>query len=41
MLYILLITDKRVIKNKQEISEGYYAVFEDPLKNTFGIWQDK
>src|ERR671922_465334 len=23
----------RVIKNKQEISEGYYAVLEDPQKN--------
>jgi uncharacterized protein len=31
----------RVIKNKQEISEGYYAVLEDPQKNTFGIWQNK
>src|SRR5918996_3275870 len=31
----------RVIKNKQEISEGYYAVLEDPQKNTFGIWQYK
>ena len=31
----------RVVKNKQEISEGYYAVLEDPQKNTFGIWQYK
>ena len=31
----------RVVKNKQEISEGYYAVMEDPQKNTFGIWQGK
>lgn len=31
----------RVIKNKQEISEGYYAVLEDPQKNTFGVWQEK
>jgi uncharacterized protein len=31
----------KVVKNKQEISEGYYAVLEDPQKNTFGIWQDK
>ena len=31
----------KVVKNKQEISEGYYAVMEDPQKNTFGIWQDK
>ena len=31
----------RVVKNKQEIDAGYYAVMEDPQKNTFGIWQDK
>ena len=31
----------RVVKNKQEISEGYYAVLEDPQKNTFGVWQEK
>jgi uncharacterized protein len=31
----------RVVKDKQEISEGYYAVLEDPQKNTIGIWQDK
>jgi predicted enzyme related to lactoylglutathione lyase len=31
----------KVVKNKQEINEGYYAVMEDPQKNTFGIWQDK
>ena len=31
----------RVIKNKQEISEGYYAVLEDSQKNTFGVWQEK
>jgi predicted enzyme related to lactoylglutathione lyase len=31
----------RVVKDKQEISEGYYAVLEDPQKNTFGIWQEK
>jgi predicted enzyme related to lactoylglutathione lyase len=30
-----------VVKNKQEISQGYYAVLEDPQKNTFGIWQNK
>jgi predicted enzyme related to lactoylglutathione lyase len=29
------------VKNKQEISEGYYAVLEDPQKNTFRIWQNK
>ena len=31
----------KVIKDKKEISEGYYAVLEDPQKNTFGIWQNK
>lgn len=31
----------RVVKDKQEISEGYYAVLEDPQKNSIGIWQDK
>lgn len=31
----------RVVKDKQEISEGYYAVLEDPQKNTVGIWQNK
>jgi predicted enzyme related to lactoylglutathione lyase len=29
------------VKNKQELSPGYYAVMEDPQQNTFGIWQDK
>jgi uncharacterized protein len=31
----------KVVKNKQEIDAGYYAVMEDTQKNTFGIWQDK
>jgi predicted enzyme related to lactoylglutathione lyase len=31
----------RVVKDKQEISEGYYAVLEDPQKNSIGIWQEK
>ncbi len=31
----------KVIKNKQEISPGYYAAIEEPQKNTFGIWQEK
>jgi predicted enzyme related to lactoylglutathione lyase len=31
----------RVVKDKQEISEGYYAVLEDPQRNTIGIWQSK
>lgn len=31
----------KVVKDKQEISEGYYAVLEDPQGNTFGVWQNK
>jgi uncharacterized protein len=31
----------RVVKDKQEISEGYYAVLEDPQRNSIGIWQNK
>lgn len=31
----------RVVKDTQELNEGYYAVLEDPQGNTFGIWQDK
>ena len=31
----------KVVKDKQEISEGYYAVLEAPQGNTFGVWQDK
>jgi uncharacterized protein len=31
----------KVVKNKQEIDAGYYAVMEDPQENTFGIWQEK
>lgn len=31
----------KAVKDKQEIDAGYYAVFEDPQKNTFGIWQEK
>jgi predicted enzyme related to lactoylglutathione lyase len=30
-----------IVKDKQEISERYYAVLEDPQRNTFGVWQDK
>jgi predicted enzyme related to lactoylglutathione lyase len=30
-----------VVKDKQEISEGYYAVLVDPQKNSIGIWQEK
>jgi uncharacterized protein len=31
----------RVVKDRQEISEGYYAVLEDPQRNTIGIWENK
>ena len=31
----------RVVKDRQEISEGYYAVLEDPQRNSIGIWQKK
>jgi predicted enzyme related to lactoylglutathione lyase len=31
----------RVVKDRQEISERYYVVLEDPKKNTIGIWQNK
>jgi predicted enzyme related to lactoylglutathione lyase len=35
--------DAKVIKNKQEISKGYYTVLGDPKipKNTFREWQNK
>jgi predicted enzyme related to lactoylglutathione lyase len=28
----------KVVKNKQEIDAGYYAVMEDTQKNTFRMW---
>jgi uncharacterized protein len=31
----------KVVKDKQEMSDGYYAVLEDPQRNTFGVWQNK
>jgi len=31
----------KVIVNKQEISEGFYATLQDQQKNTFGLWQSK
>jgi predicted enzyme related to lactoylglutathione lyase len=31
----------KVVKDKQEISEGFYAVLEDPQGNSFGVWQNK
>jgi hypothetical protein len=31
----------RVVKDRQEISEGFYAVLEDPQRNTIGIWLNK
>jgi predicted enzyme related to lactoylglutathione lyase len=32
---------ERVVKDKHETSEGYYAVLEDPQRNSIGIWQSK
>ena len=31
----------KVIVNKTEISEGFYATLQDQQKNTFGLWQSK
>jgi predicted enzyme related to lactoylglutathione lyase len=31
----------KVIVNKQEISEGFYATIQDQQKNIFGLWQSK
>lgn len=31
----------RFVKDRQEISDGYYGVLEDPQRNTIGIWQNK
>jgi uncharacterized protein len=31
----------KVVKDKQEISEGFYAILEDPQGNSFGVWQNK
>ena len=31
----------KVVKNKQEMEEGYYAVLKDTQGNTFGVWQNK
>ena len=31
----------KVIVNKQEISEGFYATLQDKQKNTFGLWESK
>ena len=31
----------KVIKSKNEIREGHFAVLEDPQGNTFGIWESK
>ena len=31
----------KVVKNKQEIAEGYYAVLKDTQGHTFGVWQNK
>ena len=39
--YIRKSEGAKVVKSKNEIREGYYAVLEDPHKNTFGIWESK
>ena len=31
----------KIIVNKKEISEGFYATLQDKQKNTFGLWQSK
>ena len=31
----------KIIVNKKEISEGFYATLQDQQKNTFGLWQSK
>lgn len=31
----------KVMINKQEISEGTFAILKDPQQNTIGIWQAK
>jgi uncharacterized protein len=31
----------KVLVQKHEIIEGYFAVLKDPQNNVFGIWQSK
>lgn len=31
----------RVIVEKQEISEGIFAILKDPMQNAIGIWESK
>ena len=31
----------KIIVDKQEISEGFYATLQDQQQNTFGLWQSK
>ncbi|HEU5121116.1 MAG TPA: VOC family protein [Candidatus Nitrosocosmicus sp.] len=31
----------RVIIEKQEISEGIFAILKDPMQNSIGIWESK
>ena len=31
----------KVVINKKEISEGFYATLQDQQQNTFGLWQSK
>ena len=31
----------KVVIDKKEISEGFYATLQDQQQNTFGLWQSK
>ena len=33
--------DAKVVVDKKEISEGFYATLQDQQQNTFGLWQSK
>jgi predicted enzyme related to lactoylglutathione lyase len=32
---------EKVVVDKKEISEGFYATLQDQQQNTFGLWQSK
>jgi predicted enzyme related to lactoylglutathione lyase len=31
----------KMVVDKQEISEGFYATLQDQQQNTFGLWKSK
>jgi predicted enzyme related to lactoylglutathione lyase len=31
----------KIVVDKKEISEGFYATLQDQQQNTFGLWQSK